>query len=87
MHIPVKEGINILNFIYLFMSYNATFNSSGQCSLNFFARGSLFASKKKTTDPHSLAQVNMECPDDRYPKSKIYISNPTLDSYEYIPAA
>jgi hypothetical protein len=43
--------------------------------------------RKITTDPHSLAHVNMEFSDDRYPELKIYISEPTLDSYEYIPAA
>jgi hypothetical protein len=29
---------------------------------------------KITTDPHILVDVNVECPDDRYPKLKIYIS-------------
>ena len=36
-------------------------------------RGPLLASKI-TTDPHILPHVNIECPDDRYPKLKIYIS-------------
>jgi hypothetical protein len=39
------------------------------------------------TDPHNIAHVNVECPGDRYPKSKVYISELMLDSYEYIPAA
>jgi hypothetical protein len=41
--------------------------------------------RKIITDPHILAHVNMECPDDRYPKLDIYISELILDSYEYIP--
>jgi len=35
-------------------------------------------------DPHILAYVNTECPDDRYPKLKIYISELILDSCECI---
>jgi len=38
-------------------------------------------------DPHVLAHVNIECPDDRYQKVKIYISEMTLDRYDYIPVA
>jgi hypothetical protein len=33
------------------------------------------------------ADVNIVCPDDRYPKLGIYISELILDSYEYIPVA
>jgi hypothetical protein len=40
--------------------------------------------RKITTDSHILAQVNIECPDDRYPKLKIYISELILNNYEYI---
>jgi hypothetical protein len=40
--------------------------------------------RKITTDPHILAYVKIECPDDRYPKLKICISELILDSYEYI---
>jgi hypothetical protein len=29
----------------------------------------------------------MECPDDRYPKLKIYTSEMILDSYKYTPVA
>jgi hypothetical protein len=29
----------------------------------------------------------MECPDDTFPKLKIYVSEVILDSYEYIPVA
>ena len=35
--------------------------------------------RKITTDPHILAHVTIVCPDDGYPKSKIYISELTLD--------
>ena len=46
-----------------------------------------FSLRKITTDPHSFAHVNMGCSYDRYPKLKLYISELTLDSYEYIVAA
>jgi len=31
-----------------------------------------------------IPQVNTECPDDRYPKLQIYITELILGSYEYI---
>ena len=31
--------------------------------------------RKITTDPHILAHVNIQCPDDRYPKLKIISQN------------
>ena len=37
-------------------------------------------------DPHILAHINMGCPVDRYSTLKLYISEPILDSYEYVPA-
>jgi len=37
--------------------------------------------------PHIIAHVNLECPDDRYPKLKIYLSELNLHSYECIPVA
>jgi len=43
--------------------------------------------RKITADPHILAEVNIECTDDRNPKLQIYISELALDSYEYIPVA
>jgi hypothetical protein len=46
-----------------------------------------FWHQKITTDPHILAQVNTECPDDKYPKLKIYISEVISSGYEYIPVA
>jgi hypothetical protein len=36
-------------------------------------------------DPYILAHANTGCPDDRYPKLKIYISDLISDSYQYIP--
>ena len=45
-----------------------------------------FRLRKITTNPHILAHVNVACPDDRYPKLKMYISELILDSYEYTPA-
>ena len=44
-----------------------------QCFQNFLARGP-FWYRKITTDSHILAHVNTECPDGRYPKLKINIS-------------
>jgi len=41
--------------------------------------------QKITTNPHIIADVNIECPDD--PKLKIYISEIILYSYEYMPVA
>jgi hypothetical protein len=46
-----------------------------------------FGFRKITTYPYILLRVNIGCPDDRYPKLKIYIPELILDSYEYIPAA
>jgi hypothetical protein len=55
--------------------------------------------RKITTDPHILDDVNIVCPDDRYPKLNIvfpddryaklnfYISELILSSHEYIPVA
>ena len=42
---------------------------------------------KITMDPHILAHINVECPDFRYPKLKICISDLILGSYEYMPVA
>jgi len=38
-----------------------------------------FCLRKITTDPHILAQFNIVCPNDRYPKFKIYNSELSLD--------
>jgi len=37
--------------------------------------------RKITTDPHSLARVNIVCSDDRYPKLQIYMSELVLGRY------
>jgi len=39
-----------------------------------------FRPRKITTDPHILADVNMECPDDMYPELKICDSELILDT-------
>jgi hypothetical protein len=41
--------------------------------------------RKITTDPHVLAHINRQLADDRYPDLKIYISELTVDSYQYTP--
>jgi len=46
-----------------------------------------FRLRQITADPHSLADVNIVCTDDKHPKLKIYISELILDSYECIPVA
>jgi len=42
---------------------------------------------KITTDSHIHAYVNIECPDDRYPKLKILVSELISDRYDYISVA
>ena len=37
--------------------------------------------RKITTDPQTLAHVNIDCPDDRYPKLKTDISELIIDIY------
>ena len=54
-----------------------------QCYPKCCARGHLLASANNNS-PHTLAHENTKHPDDRCPKLVIYISGPTLDSYEYI---
>jgi len=46
-----------------------------------------FFTSKITTDPHALAESNIKCPNEKYPKLKIHISKLILDSYEYMPVA
>jgi hypothetical protein len=46
-----------------------------------------FSLAKIITDPHILAHVYRECPDDKYVQLKIYISELTVDSYEYVQVA
>ena len=56
-----------------------------QCFSNFLFEDPFWL-RKITTDPHSPAHVNIECPDDMYPKSYIYISELIIDGYEYVEA-
>jgi hypothetical protein len=51
-----------------------------QCFPNLFARGPLLDSKNNHGSSH-LAHINTECPDDRYPKLKICISELISESY------
>ena len=51
---------------------------------NFFFLTVPLGLLKITADPHSTAHVNTDCTEDRYPKLKIFISELTLDSYQYI---
>jgi hypothetical protein len=43
--------------------------------------------RKTTLDPHILAHVTIQCPDNEYPKLKICISELILGSYDYTPVA
>ena len=38
-------------------------------------------------DPHILAHVDTGCPDDRYPKLKIFISELIWDNYQHTTVA
>ena len=58
----------------------------GQRPPNFFFRELLLTSNI-ITDTHILANVMVVGPNDRNPKLKIYISELSFDSYEYIPVA
>jgi hypothetical protein len=55
-------------------------------SQTFLLKGPFWL-RKITTNHHILAHVNIDCPDDRYPKLNICISEMILDSYAYIPVA
>jgi hypothetical protein len=52
-----------------------------------FLHADPFCLRKLTTDPHILAHVNIECPDDWYPKLKLRISQLILDTHKYMPVA
>jgi len=43
--------------------------------------------RKITTDPHIVADVDIGCQDDRYPKLEIYISEQISDSHQYLTVA
>ena len=59
-----KEPVVVL---YQYLSADAVFRKLSYSRVPFWLR-------KITTDPHILADAHTECPDDRYPKLKIYIS-------------
>jgi hypothetical protein len=63
-----------------------TDNLSRAVSPFFFAPGPLFG-LKNTQNPHILAHVNKERPNDGYLKLKICIWYLIIDSYRYTPAA
>jgi len=52
----------------------------------FFAREP-FCLRKTNTGPHTLAHVNVDCPDGRNLKLKIYTSKLILCRYEFIAVA
>ena len=62
------------------------YNLLDQCFQNFLL-ADFFWLRKISTDPHILTHVNIECPNDRYPKLKVEISAQNLFSYGYIPVA
>jgi hypothetical protein len=64
------------NKIGIFRNNYVRYNSVSQTSL----LTDPFWYEKITADPHILAQVNIECPDDRYAELKIYISEMASDS-------
>jgi len=61
------------------------FSFPEQCFPNSLARGDSFLLRKITTDPRNHAHINVEFPNDRDPKLKMYISELILGNYQYIP--
>ena len=57
------------------------------CVSQTFLPAEPFRLRKLTTDPHSLADVNIVCTDDRDPKLTLYIPELILDRYEWRPVA
>jgi len=54
---------------------------------NFYCLADPFWLRKINMDLHIVAHINKFCPDGRYPKLEIYISELISDSYQYIPTA
>jgi len=72
------------SFAFCPLHPNITVKTIEQCFPNFqFAEP--FWLRKITTDPHILADVNIVCPDDRYPILETSISELMLDRHQYIP--
>jgi hypothetical protein len=76
-------GLVAQHFCFPFGRVNLLFR---QCFPNVFLADPFWLSNI-TAEPHILAHVNMERPDDRYPKLQIFISELTLDSYKCMPLA
>ena len=79
-----RTGFPPSNFVTLGQYH--CINILNQCFQNFFARGSLLAFRRTTSDSHNHALGNVQCQDGRNPIFKICISELTSDSYEYTPA-
>jgi hypothetical protein len=71
------QTVNITLYIYIYMPLieliESNYKRLDQCFPNVFAHRP-FCLQKITTDPHILADVNIECPNGIYPKLKIFIS-------------
>jgi hypothetical protein len=50
-----------------------------------FSIADSFCLRKVTTGPHTIADINIACPDDSFPKLKFDVSELILDRYKYIP--
>lgn len=59
-----------------------TLNTLRHCFSNIFARGPFLTSKINHGSSHLFSRKYIECPGEKF---KIYISDPILDTYEYIP--
>ena len=68
---------------YTCVTFCSHLESTIQCFSNTVAHGHVVALQNN----HGSSHLNTDCPDDRCPKLQIYISEPTFDSYQYIPVA
>jgi len=71
---------NAFRFLYKWLISLIVYSSVSQTYL----LADPFWFRKIITNSHILANVNMGCPDDGYPKFKICISEQISDSYEYV---
>ena len=77
LHFETKlQVLNMSSFLFIRIGIQSLAISVSQTSLLVGP----FRLRKITKDPHILVHVNTECPDDRYPKFNIYISEMTLAS-------
>jgi hypothetical protein len=79
----LKPDLSILSVLCIERSKMTVCNSVSQ---NFLLADP-FRFRKITTDPHIVADVNIECPDERYPKLNTYFSELILESQEYTTVA